>query len=219
MTKHLPLKVSRVIRDDVFTARSLQRSSRTAAITLNAIVQYVKRAYIAWMRDLKAQYSRNQICYRTMRRVPRLLYSGARVPRLEPGHIPAIVTVTRGAQALCPEAGVRAFSFFPERRNGESSSSAKAPHDKNPNPERTTYGSHVEDEIGQLKKNQLKTPWHREGSDKPPVRRLRSASAMTKGSFVRSLKLPSALLMISDRQVTHDTIEAAKIDPASHKTR
>jgi hypothetical protein len=28
---------------------------------------------------------------------------------------------------------------------------------------------------------QARTPWHREGSDKPPVKRMRSAGAMTKG--------------------------------------
>lgn len=28
---------------------------------------------------------------------------------------------------------------------------------------------------------QIRTPWHREGSDKPPVARQRSAGAMTKG--------------------------------------
>lgn len=32
------------------------------------------------------------------------------------------------------------------------------------------------------KGKQFRTPWHREGSDKPPVARQRSASAMTKGT-------------------------------------
>lgn len=32
------------------------------------------------------------------------------------------------------------------------------------------------------KGKQIRTPWHREGSDKPPVARQRSAGAMTKGS-------------------------------------
>jgi len=40
----------------------------------------------------------------------------------------------------------------------------------------------IDNAIGQHKELQSRTPWHREGSDKPPVKRLRSASAMTKGS-------------------------------------
>jgi hypothetical protein len=41
--------------------------------------------------------------------------------------------------------------------------------------------SQIEDAIGQEKEKQARTPWHREGSDVPPVKRLRSAGAMTKG--------------------------------------
>jgi calcium uniporter protein, mitochondrial len=36
--------------------------------------------------------------------------------------------------------------------------------------------------IGEAKELQKRTPWHREGADRPPVRRLRSAGAMTKGN-------------------------------------
>lgn len=35
--------------------------------------------------------------------------------------------------------------------------------------------------IGNAKELQSRTPWHRQGADDPPVRRLRSAGAMTKG--------------------------------------
>lgn len=35
--------------------------------------------------------------------------------------------------------------------------------------------------IAENKEKQIRTPWHREGSDVPPVARQRSASAMTKG--------------------------------------
>ena len=35
--------------------------------------------------------------------------------------------------------------------------------------------------IGQAKDLQARTPWHRQGSDEPPVKRMRSAGAMTKG--------------------------------------
>lgn len=39
----------------------------------------------------------------------------------------------------------------------------------------------LDEQIGQAKELQARTPWHREGSDKPPVKRLRRAGAMTKG--------------------------------------
>lgn len=36
--------------------------------------------------------------------------------------------------------------------------------------------------LAEDKGKQIKTPWHREGSDTPPVARQRSAGAMTKGT-------------------------------------
>ena len=42
--------------------------------------------------------------------------------------------------------------------------------------------SDIEDSIAQEKDKQQKTPWHREGSNVPPVARPRSAGAMTKGN-------------------------------------
>ena len=40
---------------------------------------------------------------------------------------------------------------------------------------------YLDDEIGTAKEKQARTPWHREGPEDPPVRKLRSAGAMTKG--------------------------------------
>jgi hypothetical protein len=39
----------------------------------------------------------------------------------------------------------------------------------------------LDKKIGDAKELQTRTPWHREGADQPPVKRLRSAGAMTKG--------------------------------------
>lgn len=39
----------------------------------------------------------------------------------------------------------------------------------------------LDEAIGEAKEKQARTPWHREGSDQPPVKRDRRASAMTKG--------------------------------------
>ena len=44
--------------------------------------------------------------------------------------------------------------------------------------------STIEKAIGVEKENQNRAPWHREGSDLPPVARQRSAGAMVKGSRV-----------------------------------
>lgn len=41
---------------------------------------------------------------------------------------------------------------------------------------------YLDDEIGTAKEKQARTPWHREGPENPPVRKLRSAGAMTKGN-------------------------------------
>jgi hypothetical protein len=43
--------------------------------------------------------------------------------------------------------------------------------------------SQLTDAIEQEKEKQVRAPWHREDTDKPPVARQRSAGAMTKGSF------------------------------------
>jgi hypothetical protein len=51
------------------------------------------------------------------------------------------------------------------------------------------------------KSKQIRTPWHREGSDKPPVARQRSAGAMTKGKL---LTTPSRMLKIVLPLTTHD---------------
>jgi hypothetical protein len=41
--------------------------------------------------------------------------------------------------------------------------------------------SHYDKVVAEDKGKQIRTPWHREGSDTPPVSRQRSAGAMTKG--------------------------------------
>lgn len=44
------------------------------------------------------------------------------------------------------------------------------------------FNSQIDNAINEEKELQARTPWHREGADQPPVRRNRSAGAMTKGS-------------------------------------
>lgn len=52
--------------------------------------------------------------------------------------------------------------------------------------------SDLEDAIAQEKEKQTRTPWHREGSNVPPVARQRSAGAMTKGMGCRVFSLEPA---------------------------
>lgn len=56
--------------------------------------------------------------------------------------------------------------------------------------------------LAQDKDKQIRRPWHRDGSDQPPVSRGRSAGAMTKGKL---LTTPSRLLKLVLPLVTRDT--------------
>ncbi|MCJ1427286.1 hypothetical protein MMC29_005189 [Sticta canariensis] len=60
----------------------------------------------------------------------------------------------------------------------------------------------LEDAVAQEKEKQTRTPWHREGSNLPPVARQRSAGAMTKGKL---LTTPSRLLKLIIPLTTRDT--------------
>ncbi|KAG9239509.1 hypothetical protein BJ875DRAFT_436508 [Amylocarpus encephaloides] len=59
--------------------------------------------------------------------------------------------------------------------------------------EEDEFNSQIDRAIGEEKEIQARTPWHREGVDKPPVRRQRIASAITKGKL---LTTPSRLLKL-----------------------
>ncbi|QSZ37511.1 hypothetical protein DSL72_008609 [Monilinia vaccinii-corymbosi] len=55
------------------------------------------------------------------------------------------------------------------------------------------FHQQLDNAIGEQRGIQARTPWHREGSDRPPVKRNRSAGAMTKGKL---LTTPSRLLKL-----------------------
>lgn len=60
------------------------------------------------------------------------------------------------------------------------------------------------------KKAQIRTPWHRDGSDKPPVSRLRQASAMAKGKLLTTpTRLFKLILPLTtrDHNVDRKTVE------------
>lgn len=52
---------------------------------------------------------------------------------------------------------------------------------------KSSSNGYLDDEIGSAKEKQARTPWHREGPENPPVRKLRRASAITKGIYTPHL--------------------------------
>jgi len=80
---------------------------------------------------------------------------------------------------------LRGFAITTRLRQAES----KPKHDINGRPAVELNNNITQEEkdhfakkLAEDKGKQIKTPWHREGSDVPPVSRQRSASAMTKGT-------------------------------------
>ena len=80
---------------------------------------------------------------------------------------------------------------------------------------RQTRGeSTIEKAIGAEKGKQNKAPWHREGSDIPPVARQRSAGAMIKGSRVRPRAYTLTDLRL--RKAVNNPISSSQAHPTSH---
>ena len=90
--------------------------------------------------------------------------------------------------------------------------------DNGADPKTLSQEADITNTISQGKEKQVRTPWHREGSDVPPVRRQRSAGAITKGNdswlFSQRRRLrnesgkllttPSRLLKLILPLTTHD---------------
>ena len=75
--------------------------------------------------------------------------------------------------------------------------------------------STIEKAIGAEREKQNKAPWHREGSDLPPVARQRSAGAMVKGSRIPRC----ASTMMTDfmlRKATDNPFSPSQADHTSH---
>lgn len=77
--------------------------------------------------------------------------------------------------------------------------------------------STIEKAISADKDKQNKAPWHREGSDIPPVARQRSAGAMIKGSRT-SMRL-STLTDLRLRKAVNNTIPPSQAHHTSHHAR
>ena len=77
----------------------------------------------------------------------------------------------------------RTFSSSKRRLQSDHQETAKSLNQKGLDEQE----SQIENGMSEEKEKQVRTPWHREGSSVPPVRRLRSAGAMTKGTRYLSL--------------------------------
>ncbi|KAH8670267.1 hypothetical protein BGZ60DRAFT_450243 [Tricladium varicosporioides] len=80
-----------------------------------------------------------------------------------------------------------------KREEGLVANQAKSPHEKGLQDQEESFNSQIDSAVGEAKVLQARTPWHREGSDKPPAKRTRSAGVMTKGKL---LTTPSRLLKL-----------------------
>jgi hypothetical protein len=136
----------------------------------------------------------------TMRRALRLSLSGASLTFVPRFQHPAIFTIPQGSQFSRPPCILRPFSSFKACRKEDSSANVKALNQNGLDQHEESLKSQVDSKLGQAEERQLRTPWHREGSDKPPVRRLRSASAMTKGSSLQVRGITRRLANIHDQE-------------------
>lgn len=103
------------------------------------------------------------------------IFTFASSSQAQPNHKPA-------------HSSIKPFSTTAKRRKDDSATKqAKALNEKGVQDQEESFNSQIDNAIGEAKELQARTPWHREGSDRPPVKRMRSAGAMTKG--IRSLAL------------------------------
>ena len=117
---------------------------------------------------------------------------------------PAPTARCRGTGAFASLHGKNAFSScapraltLPKRQQYESSNARPATELDHhiTQEERDDYERRLEEDKGK----QIRTPWHREGSDIPPVARQRSAGAMTKGEC-RHHRIPNPSPTSADRR-------------------
>ncbi|KAK2629833.1 hypothetical protein QTJ16_000653 [Diplocarpon rosae] len=83
----------------------------------------------------------------------------------------------------------------------DATSKAQALNQKSLDKQEEGVHNQIDDAIGQARELQARTPWHREGSDQPPVARQRTAGAITKGKL---LTTPSRLLKLILPLTTRD---------------
>ena len=114
---------------------------------------------------------------------PEILSTFRSRPKQSYSSPPSVVSILSRSQ-------IRDISSTTVLRKEDYAARARELHQKSADEHEEEFNSQIDNAIGQAKELQARTPWHREGSDKPPVKRMRSAGAMTKGLFDRFV--PSA---------------------------
>ncbi|KAI9692398.1 MAG: hypothetical protein M1822_006629 [Bathelium mastoideum] len=94
---------------------------------------------------------------------------------------------TRQSTAFC-----KVKNPVPQRESGSISSYSQPASELNHDVGEEEI-QHYDQLVAESKDKQIRTPWHRDGSDEPPVKRQRSAGAMTKGKL---LTTPSRMLKL-----------------------
>ncbi|PQE03213.1 hypothetical protein CJF30_00005717 [Rutstroemia sp. NJR-2017a BBW] len=89
--------------------------------------------------------------------------------------------------------GVRAFCATNVWQKEDLSKPPQDVTEKEPDKKDDWFNKQIDNAIGEQKEIQSRTPWHREGAEQPPVKRNRTAGAMTKGKL---LTTPSRLLKL-----------------------
>jgi hypothetical protein len=119
------------------------------------------------------------------------------------------------SRPLLPFSTTRLFSTSNILQNNKT----KSPNQKEQEKEEDfDFNNQIDNAIGEAKELQARTPWHREGSEKPPVRR-RSAGAMTKGLFYIHLLwvlFEEDRLIDCNRQTPHHPLPPPKAHPPPH---
>jgi hypothetical protein len=122
-----------------------------------------------------------------MRRASRLLPNGISKPLTRPCQLPITVTFRSRPQTLSSTTSIfytsRHFSAGLRAWKEDYADKAKKLNQKGLDKQEDGFHSQIDNAIGEAKELQARTPWHREGADQPPVKRARSAGAMTKGLF------------------------------------
>lgn len=106
-----------------------------------------------------------------------------------PKRLTALKLGTRAEQHLyyAPfQSSVRSLTASRTLQKIDYEQRAKDLHEKGVGSEQD-YSKDPNNTIKQAQELQGRTPWHREGSDTPPVKRMRKSSIMTKGLSIASL--------------------------------
>jgi hypothetical protein len=75
----------------------------------------------------------------------------------------------------------RRISSSAPSRTDVNAAKAKALNQKDLDKQEEGFNNQIDNAIGEAEELQVRTPWHRQASDEPPVKKMRRAGAMTKG--------------------------------------